>query len=90
MIIPYSKLPAGVQSPMQQYIRYGLHPGGFLYAVIVNDLRRAVEYGSAENLKTLPDIVQWLIEHAPAECHGSPGLVEMWQSKCKLRRRNAR
>ena len=40
--IDYSSLPDYMQSGVQYYIEHGYEPGGFLTAVICNDLANAV------------------------------------------------
>lgn len=64
---------------LQRWISHGIQPGHFLTAVLCNDLRTAVARADAENVLVLPEIVQWLNNHAPTNCWGSPAAVNHWR-----------
>jgi len=68
------------------YIEAGLYPGGFLTAVLHNDLMGAVSKADLENQKLLAEITIYVIHNVPANAWGSPKKVEEWIS----RRRNER
>ena len=61
-----------------RYINEGVVPGGFLLAVLDNDLREACGRADSENLSLLPAYVAFLYNEAPAGCSGSPGKVAAW------------
>jgi|TARA_R110000744_G_scaffold239736_3_gene357139 hypothetical protein len=63
---------------MGRYIEAGIRSGGFLTAVLSNDLIKAVNIADSENIKLLPDIVTWLYNFAPQECFGSFENVQDW------------
>lgn len=88
MTLPYEKLPAGVRMPLKLYIEDGIHPGGFLEAVLCNNLINAVHHGSRENLEKLPDIVKWLYLCAPSICWRDEKKFSEWIRKLALKRRN--
>lgn len=74
----YDRLPAGLQSAMQLYIERAIPPGGFLTAVLSNDLRGACARADDINRHELFAIVSWLYNNAPTPCWGSPERVEKW------------
>lgn len=70
--VPYMKLG------IEQYIEQGLEPGGFLKALIQNDLREAVARADINNSAALADWVRALYSYAPSGCWGSPEAYEQW------------
>ena len=69
-MLNYSKLPKHLQDSMERYIEDGIRSGGFLTAVLSNDLKGAVNVADSGNIKLLPDIVIWLYNEVPQECWG--------------------
>lgn len=61
------------------WITAGVPPGHFLTAVLSNDLREAVARADAENRAALPEIVEWLVSHAPMAAWGGPEVVRRWK-----------
>jgi len=56
--------------------------GGFLTALLKNDLRGAVLRADARNAACLGDWIRFLIDHAPSASWGSPEKVRDWQRVC--------
>lgn len=79
-------VPVHLRGGLENWIRYGIEPGGFLYAVLTNDLRGAMNRGDETSRKYLFGIVSWLWNRAPAACWGSPETVELWASEAPRRR----
>jgi hypothetical protein len=52
--------------------------GGFLTAVLKNDLREAVFRADAENLRQLEAIVRFVHWELPGNCWGDAAKVEAW------------
>lgn len=52
--------------------------GGFLRAVLCNDLKEACARADIVNLWILPVYATWLYNEAPAACWGSPSKVDAW------------
>lgn len=67
-----------------RYILYGIEPGGFVCAVIDNDLKECFMRGDEENLSNLRGIVSWFYNHAPEMCWGSPERRKRWQESLGL------
>jgi hypothetical protein len=60
------------------YIKLGRPVGGFLTAVICNDLREACGHADEENLANLPAFVAYLHNEAPYNCWGSRENMDAW------------
>lgn len=76
--IDYSSLPDYMQSGVQDYIEHGYEPGGFLTAVICNDLKGAVGKADLTNQRELVNWVQFFYNKAPMGCWGSRTKMEAW------------
>ncbi len=76
-------IPLYTLDALQDYIDTGNEHGGFVMAVLENDLRGAVSRADVYNIAVLKDIVMWLSSNAPTACWGSPEKVKAWM---KLKR----
>lgn len=65
-------------SGIRRYIDERIAPGGFLTAVICNDLSGAVGRADNTNLKNLPAFVGYFYNEAPATCWGSIDKMNAW------------
>jgi hypothetical protein len=74
----YSKLPEHLRPGMRRYIENGILPGGFLLAVLSNDLSGAVMRADEVSLQNLRQICQWLLDEAPGFSFGSAENVKLW------------
>ena len=63
------------------YVWHHLEPGGFMRAVFENDLVEAFGRADLENRRDLFEICEYVYNHIPADCHGSPEAVEAWLTK---------
>jgi hypothetical protein len=79
------EIPLLTMAGLSGWISHGIQPGGFLTAVLCNDLREAIVRADDANLAALPDIVKWVRRNAPMACWGSPQAMNHW----KLSRRRA-
>lgn len=73
-----AKLPEHLQDGLREYVEQRIPTGGFLAAVLSNDLRSAVERADREARQALPDLVLWLHWHVPSACWGSREKMEAW------------
>ncbi len=64
-------IPAHTKAALDRYVNQKYLPGGFLMAVLSNDLFGAVGRADSENLAALPDIVKYVYNHMPANSWGS-------------------
>lgn len=65
---------------IERYHNRGILPGGFLQAVLSNDLKEACQQGDQDNLDALVAIVALIYNELPACCWGSPEKVAAWVS----------
>lgn len=63
---------------LDTYAERGIYPGGFLFAVLANDLMMAVGRASDDSLKELPVILSYIYCKLPLSCHGTPQKVDNW------------
>ena len=61
-----------------RWIERGCTPGGFLSAVLCNDLIKAVSRADGTNIELIPNYVRLLHNHAPADCWGSEQNFHQW------------
>lgn len=78
MTINYDQLPGHIQGAMQRYIENGIEPGGFLTAVLCNDLMGAMGKADEISRGRLWDICAFLYNEAPAPCFGSAEAFQSW------------
>ena len=71
-------VPEHIRAGITNYFELGLHPGGFVSAVIANDLTRAVQSADHENRKHISSIARWIAFNAPTGSRGSWEAVENW------------
>jgi hypothetical protein len=63
------------KTKLKDYATKGNPPGGFLSAVLSNDLTGAVGSADKDSLEILPDIVKWVFNELPSNVWGSPAKV---------------
>ncbi len=71
-------VPGRTMVSLHGYIQHGLPTGGFLKAVLSNDLRGAVDSADDENGEALRAIVALLFNRAPALCWGNRDKYDRW------------
>ena len=71
-------VPEHIRAGITNYFERGLHPGGFVSAVVPNDLSRAVQSAEHENRKHIPSITRWILFNAPAASRGSWAAFDNW------------
>lgn len=72
-------VPVHIRDSIVHYILSGRYVGGFLSAVISNDLKGAVMLADDKNIEALPEIVGYFYEWAPGTCWGSPEALKKWK-----------
>ena len=75
--IDYSKLPEHIRQGVRLYIEKGVRPGGFLSAVITNNLVESFARADRINRDKMSDIVNFLYWEAPRKCWGSEEKMEL-------------
>jgi len=71
-------VPVTLQDGLVQYCAARRPMGGFLTAVVRNDLAGAVGRADPVSMVALAGIIQFLHNYAPAPCWGSPIIVDAW------------
>lgn len=79
-MLNYQKAPNHLGAALQRYIEQRTPLGGFMTAVVENNLREACAMADHVNQHQLWDIVNWLYNEAPSQCWGSPEKVKQWLS----------
>lgn len=63
---------------INEYVTEGARPGGFLYAVLTDQLFGAVTRADNRSLRHLRGILWFVNHYTPAACRGSQATVEKW------------
>jgi hypothetical protein len=71
-------LPEHMREPMIEYIRVGRPTGGFLTAILENNLISAAAAADQINLWNLHAFANYLYNYAPRGCYGSSEKVHQW------------
>jgi len=77
----YPDIPDRLLKPLYGHIEHGCPTGGFLQAVLSNDLKESLGRADEESRMVLFDIVTFLYNNAPAPCWDSPEKVKVWQEE---------
>ena len=78
--LDYSPLPERLREGVRRWVEDHVVPGGFLCAVICNNLRDAIFLAADENLPRLVEIVRWFYHEAPGLCWGSKATFDRWRA----------
>lgn len=71
-------IPRHTLLAINDYIIYGMKPGGFLTAIITKKVAYAVFIADAENAKHFVDVVKMIEYGLPTKCKGTMGKVNQW------------
>ncbi len=71
-------IPNYMREPLVAYIDEHRPPGGFLTLVLENNLVGAMGKADGNNIHNLPAYGNFLYNHAPLTCWGSPDKVKAW------------
>ena len=78
--VQYEKAPENCRGSLMRYIEYRIPPGGFLTALLSNDLMDAIGRADHINKEQFHEIASWLYNYAPPDCFGSRRKVADWLS----------
>jgi len=74
-------VPPIARASLTRYVEERVPTGGFLEAVLCNNLKESFARADLENRKNLGAIVYWLYNSAPSNCWGSPKKVRDWLNR---------
>lgn len=77
-MLNYDTLPSDVVDTVRGYIEHGRQPGGFMLALLSNDLKETMKRADDRNRRRVFELVAWFYNEAPAGCQGSPEKVQIW------------
>jgi len=81
-MLDYDEIPVEyMKGAVQRYIEHGIPPGGFLTAVICNNLSDSFARADENNLAKLHEWVQWFYNEAPSPCWGSQEKMQAWMTQ---------
>ena len=72
------KIPQHMHGAIERYINHGILPGGFLTAVLENDLVGAVSRADHINKSMIPTYLEFFYRDIPSTCWGSVENVKTW------------
>jgi hypothetical protein len=72
--------PEEIYNSIDRYVEHRIEPGGFLRAVLENDLSGALGRADVMNRYLIFDIVSYVYNRVPFVCCGSREKVKKWLS----------
>ena len=66
------------QEAIFNYLVYGWEPGGFLTAVMANDLYRAATVSDIANVDNLAYVAKFVVYALPQACYGNYDQIKNW------------
>jgi hypothetical protein len=77
-MIDYSKIKPDVLGALKRYVEQRIETGGFLRAVLENNLQEAMGRADEANREAIFHICAYVYNEIPSACHGSPKRVAEW------------
>lgn len=74
-------IPERMHAGIVAYVLYGQAPGGFLAALLKNNLLDAFTFADAENKRILERYSDMLVLDLPADCCGSEDAFRNWLAR---------
>lgn len=71
-------VPQHTLAALDRYVNHNIEPGGFLRAVLENNLSEALGRADHINREALFAIVSYVYNDCPADCWGTPAKVAQW------------
>jgi len=71
-------IPDNIMQSLERYRDTGIPTGGFLLAVLTNDLYESVARADSDSLESLPLIVKWVAMELPYSAWGDHDSVHKW------------
>ena len=83
-------IPQNLIDSLDRYVKYGIPCGGFLNAVLSNDLMKAFGKADDDNRLILFDICQYIFNEVPLDCYGSKAKVQKWIERKRKEREGSK
>lgn len=74
-------IPEHMHQGIINWVVYGIRPGGFLNAIIENDLMDAVGKADPTNYTNIRALVGFFYNETPHVCHGSVEKAKRWEEE---------
>ena len=74
----YGHIPRPLMESLRLYVDRGVSTGGFLRAVLENDLMQSIGRASEDSLDCLPKLCQLIYHCLPSNAHGDRERVARW------------
>ena len=74
-------IPDDTKGMIDRYAKDGVQPGGFLTAVLSNDLFDALNRADMHNRESIFSICEYIYNKIPMECWGTRAKVDAWVIK---------
>lgn len=71
-------IPEHMVMGVRLYLQYGVPPGGFLNALLTNNLVSSFAHADDVNLRCMKQWATWLYAHCPMNARGSQKIVDNW------------
>lgn len=78
-------IPKDIKKAIDGHVDHGYSTGGFVYAVLCNDLAEAMARADIDSRFTLGEICNYVFNLTPAPCWGTGKKVKAWR---KLHKEN--
>lgn len=82
----YVGIQPKIRAALDRYISHGTEAGGFVEAVLRNDLMEAVVRADPDSLDALRLICHYIYNELPSSCHGGKEAVAAWRVRLKQER----
>lgn len=89
MAYDYYSIPEHLADELDQWLCHGIVPGGFLRAVLSNNLIDSIVRADLRSREALPRLVQFLLDQAPEGSFGRPSVLEDYPSYLRALERQA-
>jgi hypothetical protein len=74
----YKRIPPHILASIDAWVLRATPTGGFVGAVLKNDLKGAVSHADLECIPAIPAMVAYLYNECPMACWGSVDQVKAW------------
>lgn len=76
----WSRIPAHLRKPLQNYVEEGRVPGKFLTALLTDKLDKTFQNADLKAWKAVPDILDFVHRYLPRDSYGTGERVAHWEA----------